>query len=65
MDEECGILKFYTSSNSITVRSASFSVTTLEDNLKLSCDYYRSIMAAAKHLGNTLDAIKLKMKVGV
>ena len=65
MDDECGILKFYTSSNSITVRSASFSVTTLEDNLKLSCDYYRSIFAAAKHLRNTLDAIKLKRKVGV
>lgn len=54
MGEECGILKFYTSSNSIIIRSVAFSVQSLEENLKLSCDYYRSILAAANYLSGTL-----------
>ena len=50
MDDQSELLKIYTSASSIAVSSASEAVQSLEENLRLSVDYYRAISSAAEEL---------------
>ena len=49
-DEECPVLRYYTSRQSLALNAAIGSVQSLEENLRLSADYYDSIGAAARKL---------------
>ena len=49
-DEECTLLKHYTSRQSMALNAATASVRNLEQNLRVSADYYDSIAQAARHL---------------
>ena len=49
-DEECPVLRYYTSRQSLALTAAIGSVKSLEENLRLSADYYDSIGAAARKL---------------
>ena len=50
LDEECPVLKYYTSRQSAALLASTASVQSLEENLRLSADYYYSIGLAAKRL---------------
>ena len=49
-DEECPVLRYYTSRQSLALTAAIGSVQSLEENLRLSADYYESIGGAARKL---------------
>ena len=49
-DEECPVLRYYTSRQSLALTAAIGSVQCLEENLRLSADYYESIGIAARKL---------------
>jgi len=49
-DEECPVLRYYTSRQSLALTAAIASVQSLEENLRLSADYYESINKAANKL---------------
>lgn len=49
-DEECPVLRYYTSRQSLALTAAIASVQNLEENLRLSADYYDSINQAANKL---------------
>ena len=49
-DEECSLLKYYTSRQSMALLAATESVQTLEQNLQISADYYDAIGQAAEYL---------------
>lgn len=49
-DDECPLLKYYTSRQSLALTRATLSVQSLEENLRLSADYYKSIEIAASKL---------------
>ena len=49
-DEECPVLRYYTSRQSLALTAAIASVQSLEENLRLSADYYESISQAANKL---------------
>lgn len=49
-DEECSLLKYYTSRQSMALMAATESVQTLEQNLQISADYYDAIGQAAEYL---------------
>ena len=49
-DEECPVLRYYTSRQSLALTAAIGSVQSLEENLRLSADYYESIGVAARKL---------------
>lgn len=63
MDENCRLLKVYTSSSSIAVSAATEAVTSLEENLKLSADYYRSIYTAAAELKKLCEKARLDINL--
>ena len=48
--EECPLLKYYTSRQSMALNAATESVQNLEQNLRISADYYDSIARAARQL---------------
>ncbi len=50
MDEECPILRYYTSRQSMALIAATESVQNLEQNLRISADYYDSIAQASRQL---------------
>ena len=60
MDEECPLLRYYTSRQSMAVMAATESVQNLEQNLRISADYYDSIAQSARHL-ITLSQKSLEM----
>ena len=49
-DEECPLLKYYTSRQSMALTAATESVQNLEQNLQVSADYYESIAQASRQL---------------
>ena len=49
-DEECPVLRYYTTRQSLALTAALGSVQSLEENLRLSADYYESVGVAAKRL---------------
>ena len=49
-DDECPLLKYYTSRQSMALNAATESVQNLEQNLRVSADYYDSIAQAARQL---------------
>lgn len=51
-DDECPLLKYYTSRQSLALTRATLSVQSLEENLRLSADYYKSIEIAASKLSD-------------
>ena len=58
-DEECQVIKYYTSRQSMALTASTASVQSLDENLRLSADYYESIgMAARKLVGLCQDAAK-------
>ena len=60
MDEECPLLRYYTSRQSMALMAATESVQNLEQNLRISADYYDSIAQSARHL-ITLSQKSLEM----
>ena len=50
LDDECPLLKYYTSRQSLALTRATPSVQSLEENLRLSAGYYKSIEVAASKL---------------
>ena len=49
-DEECPLLKYYTSRQSMALTAATESVQNLEQNLRVSADYYEAIAEASRQL---------------
>ena len=49
-DDECPLLKYYTSRQSMALNAATESVQNLEQNLRVSADYYDSIAQASRQL---------------
>ena len=49
-EKECPVLRYYTSRQSLALTAALASVQSLEENLRLSADYYESINQAANKL---------------
>jgi hypothetical protein len=49
-DEECPLLKYYTSRQSMALNAATESVQNLEENLRVSADYYESVARASRRL---------------
>lgn len=49
-DQECPLLKYYTSRQSMALNAATESVQNLEQNLQVSADYYESIAQASRQL---------------
>jgi hypothetical protein len=49
-DEECPLLKYYTSRQSMALTAATESVQNLEQNLRVSADYYEAIAQASRQL---------------
>ena len=49
-DNECPLLRYYTSRQSIALTAATESVQNLEQNLRISADYYEAIAQAANRL---------------
>lgn len=50
VEDECTVLKHYTSRQSMALNAATDSIQNLEQNLRVSADYYDSIAQAARHL---------------
>lgn len=50
LDEECTLLKHYIARQSMALNSATASLESLEQNLRVSADYYDSIAHSARHL---------------
>ncbi len=50
MDEECPLLRYYTSRQSMALTAAMESVQSLEQNLRISADYYDSIAKSSRRL---------------
>jgi len=63
MNQECKILKVYTSASAIAVAAASEAVQSLEENLKLSADYYRAIHAAASEVKSLCVNARAEMEL--
>jgi hypothetical protein len=61
-DEECPVLRYYTSSQSLALTAAIGSVQSLEENLRLSADYYQSIGAAARKLMKSCQTSRTSME---
>ena len=60
MEEECPLLRHYTSRQSMALTAATESVQNLEQNLRISADYYDAIAQSAKHLSKLcFDSIEL------
>lgn len=57
-DKECPVLKYYTSRQSMALIASTASVRNLEENLRLSADYYHSIGLAAKRLAALSETAK-------
>ncbi len=55
-DEECPLLKYYTSRESMALNAATESVQNLEQNLRVSADYYDSITQASRQLITLCEA---------
>jgi hypothetical protein len=61
-DEECPVLRYYTSSQSLALTAAIGSVQSLEENLRLSADYYQSIGVAARKLMKSCQTSRTSME---
>jgi hypothetical protein len=57
-DEECPVLRYYTSRQSLALTAAIGSVQSLEENLRLSADYYESIGIAARKLLSSCESAR-------
>lgn len=55
MDEECPLLRYYTSRQSMALTAATESVENLEQNLRISADYYDAVAQSARHLVTLCD----------
>lgn len=61
-DEECPVLRYYTSRQSLALTAAIGSVQSLEENLRLSADYYESIGIAARKLLSSCESARTTLE---
>ena len=61
LEDQCPLLRYYTSRQSMALTNALPSARNLEDNLRLSADYYDSIVSAARRLGALCESARLQI----
>ena len=61
MHEECPMLALYLSQQTMAVKAAVDSNQSLEDNLRMSADYYSAISRAALRLRGAVDGAKSQL----
>ena len=61
LEDQCPLLRYYTSRQSMALTNAIPSVRNLEENLRLSADYYDSIRAASRRLSALCESARLQI----